>query len=232
MTGRRSAPAIVKAAGGGGTGTFDIVLSTPDVDRDGEALAVKDWVQPLPDRIMLNADHAMTVGSVIGSGVPTIENGQLRVRGTFASTDQAQQLRQLVVEGHLTGCSVEYFERPGGQRELIGGALVYTPANPAAKVLSAKSADVVDGDDADEPNGIEPEDVAALAVVVLGLIAAGPSDVPTILADVQDRLTAISSADPTAEPADGGTPTDSAEADMVKALSAAARAKALALMLG
>lgn len=130
-------------------GTFSVILSTPDKDRDGESLTADTWEQPLPDHIPFDIDHEMSVLGTVGSGAPRInEKGQLVVDGKFASTDQAQTVRTLVKEGHVTKTSVA-FRRIKSQkdgksvetRELLNGAFVNTPANPHADILTAKSLD-------------------------------------------------------------------------------------------
>lgn len=109
-------------------GEFDMILSNDALDRDGETLLPEDWAQPLPDTIPINANHSGDVSDIVGSGEPFIdEAGNLRVRGTFATTPLAQHLRALVNEGHLRGVSVEFLRRKDGNRtvnELIGGAFV------------------------------------------------------------------------------------------------------------
>jgi hypothetical protein len=136
--------AAVSPASDAGPGEFDIILSTAARDREGEVVAPGSWVMPLPDVIPINANHSSDVSDIVGSGAPWIDaDGHLRVRGTFASTPQAQHVRSLVQEGHLRTVSVEMLRRKGvnGEpvNELVGGAFVLLPANPQAIVLSAKA---------------------------------------------------------------------------------------------
>ncbi|WP_344997212.1 hypothetical protein [Tsukamurella soli] len=80
----------------------------------------------------------MSSNGVIGSGTPYLDGaGNLRIRGTFAGTAKAQEVRQLVTEGHLQGASVEFLNGPDG-RQLLGCGIVYVPSNPDARVLTAK----------------------------------------------------------------------------------------------
>ena len=59
-------------------GTFEVILSAPTKDRDGETLLPSEWKQPLPDHITFDQDHGMSVASTVGSGVPRIdEKGNL-----------------------------------------------------------------------------------------------------------------------------------------------------------
>jgi hypothetical protein len=129
-------------------GTFDVILSAPVKDRDGETVKPDEW-EPLPDHITFDIDHGMSVASTVGSGKPSLdENGNLRVAGTYASTQLAQDTRALVNEGHIRTTSVAFLRKSDKdskgkttvRRELLNGAFVAIPANPAALVLSSKAA--------------------------------------------------------------------------------------------
>lgn len=120
-------------------GEFDILLSNDALDRHGEQLHQKDWRQ-LPQWVPINVNHSDSVTDVVGSGRPYFDSqGNLRVKGAFADTDAAQHVRALVAGGHVKSVSVEFLRHRDGTRELIGGAFVSLPANPAAQVLSAKA---------------------------------------------------------------------------------------------
>lgn len=127
-------------------GQFDVILSTKALDRDGDELNADEWKQPLPDHITFDSDHGMSVATTVGSGRPFINDaGQLQVRGTFASTPHAQNVRTLVNEGHIKTTSVAFIQSKNkkdakAQRELLNGAFVAVPANPEALVLSSKAA--------------------------------------------------------------------------------------------
>jgi hypothetical protein len=130
---------------GDGPGEFDVLLSNGALDRDGERLALQSWVQPLPEQIPLNVDHSSHVSDIVGSGRPFFDTeGNLRVVGTFADTEQAQHVRALVNGGHVRSVSVEFLRRKDGngepRHELIGGAFVNVPSNPEARVLASKGA--------------------------------------------------------------------------------------------
>ena len=130
-------------------GEFDVILSTEALDRDNEKLYLDEWKQPLPDRITFDSDHGMSVATTVGSGVPVLEDGVLRVRGVFASTDHAQTVRTLVNEGHITKTSVAFRAIRDKKsntvtRELLNGAFVAVPANEEAVVLSSKSVKAAD----------------------------------------------------------------------------------------
>lgn len=127
-------------------GEFDVILSTKARDRDGDELLPDEWKEPLPEHITFDSDHGMSVETTVGSGKPFInDDGQLQVRGTFASTPHAQNVRTLVNEGHIRSVSVSFMQRKstkgaGVERELLNGAFVAVPANPEALVLSSKAA--------------------------------------------------------------------------------------------
>lgn len=127
-------------------GEFDVILSTSDLDRDGDELYADEWKTPLPDKITFDSDHGMSVATCVGSGRPFInDDGQLQVRGTFASTPHGQSVRTLINEGHVGSVSVAFRNLPKTskdakpQRELLNGAFVVVPANPKAVVLSSKA---------------------------------------------------------------------------------------------
>jgi hypothetical protein len=50
-------------------GSFEVILSAPTLDRDGEIIDSRAF-EPLPPRINFDTDHSMTCDSVVGSGVP------------------------------------------------------------------------------------------------------------------------------------------------------------------
>lgn len=127
-------------------GSFEVVLSTPSKDRDGDELALEDWKTPLPDHITFDQDHGMNVASTVGSGVPSIEDGKLIVRGTYSSLPRAQEVRTLVKEGHIRTTSVAFMSEKVTKdgktktvRELLNGAFVAIPSNRDSVVLGSKA---------------------------------------------------------------------------------------------
>jgi hypothetical protein len=140
--------AVGTVSPGSDDGSFEIVLSTGTKDRDGEEVNSTEWEQPLPDHITMDADHGMTAEKTVGSGKPSIEDGRLIVRGTWAKTPLAQDIRSLVNDGHITKTSVAFLrktsvdQKSGSKvttRELLNGAFVAIPANPEAVILSSKA---------------------------------------------------------------------------------------------
>lgn len=130
-------------------GSFEVILSAPTKDRDGDTLLPEEWKQPLPDHITFDSDHGMSVASTVGSGVPRIdeETGNLVVSGTYSSLPRAQEVRTLVNEGHINRTSVAFMtekkpQKDGKQtvvRELLNGAFVAIPSNREAVILNSKS---------------------------------------------------------------------------------------------
>lgn len=128
-------------------GTFEVVLSAPTKDRDGDTLLPEDWKTPLPEKITFDSDHGMSVATTVGSGVPRIDEktGNLVVAGTFSSLPRAQEVRTLVKEGHIDRTSVAFMsektQKDGvtvTKRELLNGAFVAIPSNREAVILSSK----------------------------------------------------------------------------------------------
>jgi hypothetical protein len=129
-------------------GRFQVILSAPTLDRDGDTLLPDEWKQPLPDHITFDIDHGMSVATTVGSGAPHIDDqGRLIVDGTYSSLPRAQETRTLVNEGHIRTTSVAFMTEKSQQkdgatvvkRELLNGAFVAIPSNREALVLNSKS---------------------------------------------------------------------------------------------
>jgi hypothetical protein len=124
-------------------GGFVAVASDESLDRDGERLYLDEWVTPLPDRITVDVDHGMSVATTIGSAHPYFEGKKLMVDAAFSSLERAQQVRTLVVEGHISTVSiaalVDRSQKSGTpRRQLLNVGIVAIPANPNAVILDAK----------------------------------------------------------------------------------------------
>lgn len=125
-------------------GEFEAVLSTPDMDRDGETVTPGAF-NPLPKSIPVHFQHDF-VDKVppVGRAVPYYDGDVLKVKGTFASTPRAQELRSLVTEGVIDSMSAGFLttKRKGKsilQADLIEGSLTATPVNRSAMLLRAKA---------------------------------------------------------------------------------------------
>jgi hypothetical protein len=130
-------------------GTFEVILSAPTQDRDGEIVDSKAF-DPLPDHITFDTDHSMTCDSVVGSGVPSYaEDGTLRVKGSYAQDERSQIIRQKVLDGHIRTTSVTFMAAKRvaddkgidhvTQAELINGTFTPVPSNRESVVLASKS---------------------------------------------------------------------------------------------
>lgn len=130
-------------------GTFEVILSAPTQDRDGEIVDSKAF-EPLPDHITFDTDHSMTCDSVVGSGVPSYdEDGTLRVKGSYAQDERSQIIRQKVLDGHIRTTSVTFMaatrvkDAKGvdhvTKAELINGTFTPVPSNRESVVLASKS---------------------------------------------------------------------------------------------
>lgn len=128
-------------------GEFEVILSAPTLDRDGEVIDSKAF-DPLPNHITFDVDHGMSTETTVGSGVPYYEGDLLKVKGTFSSVPLGQTVRTLVTEGHIRTTSVAFMsaerETKDGvphiiKAELLNGAFVPIPSNREAAIIVAKS---------------------------------------------------------------------------------------------
>lgn len=130
-------------------GTFEVVLSAPTLDRDGEVVDAKAF-EPLPDHITFDTDHSMTCDSVVGSGTPSYSSdGRLIVKGGYADDERSQSIRRKVAQGHIRTTSVTFMaaEREKDSKgvphvvkaELLNGTFTPVPSNRESVVLTAKS---------------------------------------------------------------------------------------------
>lgn len=168
-----------------GPGSFEVILSAPTLDRDGEVIDANAF-DPLPDHITFDIDHGLSTATTVGSGTPRYEDGVLKVSGTFASTPLAQETRTLVAEGHIRTTSVAFMDPKRVdvdgtphivKAELLNGAFVPVPSNRQALVLAAKSLaaqaglqvveatepDHTDAESVEKSPAPDPEDPAAEA---------------------------------------------------------------------
>jgi HK97 family phage prohead protease len=141
--------ATVKAVGGDdGPGEFEAILSTSTLDRDGEVIAAKAF-DPLPESIPIYCEHDWKSGALpVGRGVPFYDGDVVKLKGRFATSTRAQEVRALVTDGTVDSMSVGFLN---GKREMKSGARTVTsgelfecslsaiPINTTAKILAAKS---------------------------------------------------------------------------------------------
>lgn len=136
--------AEVKATGDDGA-EFESVLSAPTLDRDFEIIDTNAFA-PLPASIPIHAFHDFH--DPVGRGVPYYDGDVLKVKGMFASTARAQEIRTLVKEGIIGSMSVGFMPptREKGEdgvdhithAEILEGSFVSVPSNRESAVLMAK----------------------------------------------------------------------------------------------
>jgi HK97 family phage prohead protease len=144
MDDKRFLLAEVKTTGDEGE-EFLAILSAPTLDRDKEIIDENAFA-PLPESIPVHLYHDFS--NPVGRAVPFYDEGVLKVRGFFASTDRAQEARTLVREGVIGSMSVGFMDaaREVGEDgvthitkgEILEGSFVSVPSNREAAVLMAK----------------------------------------------------------------------------------------------
>ena len=137
----------LKSTSDSGPGTFEGVMSSPVLDRDGEIIDALAFA-PLPKHITIDIDHGLTVEKTVGSGEPYYDtDGILKVKGSFASTPLGQVTRTLVKEGHIRHMSVAFrgavreLDEESGithirKGDLINCTITGIPANTATAVVA------------------------------------------------------------------------------------------------
>ena len=130
------------------TGTFKVIVSTEDRDRQGEVVSMDGWdlsfykTNPV---VLWAHDYSGQPIAVCTEIGPEVVNGKncLVASGKFAPTDEGQQLRKLYEGGFLTTTSVGFipkeFDQETGtitKQELLEFSFVPVPANPFAVSLS------------------------------------------------------------------------------------------------
>ena len=143
----RSMFATIKSVSDTGPGTFEAVASAPTLDRDAEIVA-KGAFNPLPRQVPIHVDHRYSAEALVGSARPYYAGDNLMVSGNFASTPRAQEVRQLVMDGHLTHMSVGFHDTVRSKNsdgvpvitraELLEVSFVTVSSNRDALVLAAK----------------------------------------------------------------------------------------------
>jgi hypothetical protein len=107
-------PEIIKAE----SGEFEAFLS---VIHKG------NWWSPLPAHIPIFVDYAMTPKNTVASAVPYFdEDGWLRVKGRFANTSWAEEIRSRVESGEIDLMQDQSFasESSHFHRVLLSGTFV------------------------------------------------------------------------------------------------------------
>ncbi len=220
-----------KAASDEDTGTFDVIISTMDVDRHGESVDVNGW----------DLTHYKTNGVVLWAhdygGLPigvctaiATQDGKLRAQGKFVPGDAnpfAQQVRKLYDFGAVKATSVGFIaEETNGnvitKAELLEFSFVPVPANPYCLTLEKAGWNVGEL----VTKGLllaEKKDDAPPADAPPADDGAGDGDAPDDAAEEEKEKTEV-----TAALADMKTKVDAVIDDAAKAVLAALGAEAAA----
>lgn len=202
-TNKEIADTIEKTKKAEDAGTFEVIISTADQDRQGEIVEQNGWDlrHYLKNPIVLWAHDYSSLPIGVADDVKVVE-GKLVATGRFASMEAnpfAQQVRKLYDQGIIKTTSVGFIaKRMEGNKimeaELLEFSFVPVPANPYA--ISMRQAQTLGIDivmlqmkgvtfkDTDEPAKadeikVEPEKKET------------PVEVPPTLADVMKALKAL-----------------------------------------
>ena len=137
----KSAIEATKQAPDSDTGTFEVVITTENLDRYQEVIALDGWElehyrkNPV---VLWGHDHNNLVAVCT---TLEIVDGKLVAKGKFAPTEEGQEKRKLYDEGFLRATSVGFIEkeREGNlitKAELLEFSFVSVPANPYALSLA------------------------------------------------------------------------------------------------
>lgn len=172
-----------KAASDGDTGTFEVVITTENLDRYNEVIKLDGWqlANYLNNPIVLwMHDHTQPIGVATSLA---IKDGKMVAQGKFAPNAMGQQVRQLYDAGIIKATSVGFIEleREGNlitKAELLEFSFVSVPANPYALSLAmerglsvnelvtkgmmviekeAQHEDPANGDEQEEDEEVQPE---------------------------------------------------------------------------
>lgn len=170
-----------KSSTGGGDGALIGYASTFGLDLGGDVVMpgafTKSIARIKAEGIPLLADHMAATSSVLGTIVDAWEDTHgLVIQARFASTPTAQDVRTLLLEGHLSKLSIGYetlddsYEDRDGQRvrllkeiKLWETSVVVFPMNEQAVVSTVKSRSA-------NPGGLD--DRLAVETVLIRLAAA------------------------------------------------------------
>lgn len=129
------------------TGTFEVIISTSDMDRHGEMIAQEGWdLENYRNNPVVLWAHDYKQLPVGVCDEVMLQDGKLVAKGRFAPTAFAQEVRQLYEAKMLfatsVGCMV--YEAEGNtftKQELLEFSFVPVPANPFALRLNEMGKD-------------------------------------------------------------------------------------------
>ncbi len=130
-----------RAASDEDTGTFEVVITTENLDRYREVIKLDGWelehyrANPV---VLWGHDHNRLIGMATSI---EIADGKMVAKGRFAPTAEGQEFRKLYDMGFLKATSVGFIEkeREGNlitKAELLEFSFVTVPANPYALSLA------------------------------------------------------------------------------------------------
>src|SRR5579862_6674875 len=124
----------IKAAEDGGT--FKVIISTSDEDRQGDTLDQSKWKLDNYEKnpVVLWAHEYYIPAIAICTGI-RVEGGKLVAEGKFAPAELnpfAGQIAGLYEAGFINTTSVGYLQHEDGDLELLEFSFVPVPANPYA----------------------------------------------------------------------------------------------------
>lgn len=131
------------------TGTFEVVITTENLDRYQEVISLSGWEldhyrnNPV---VLWGHDHNHLIGMATSI---EIVDGKMVAKGKFAPTEEGQEKRKLYEQGFLRATSVGFIEkeREGNlitKSELLEFSFVSVPANPYALSLALKEGRSID----------------------------------------------------------------------------------------
>lgn len=131
--------AEVKAADAKDVGTFEMIITTEDIDRVGEMIKSDAWEL---ERYMLNpvvlwAHNYSELPVGMTEKLEKVEGGKLKATGKFAAHEKAQTIRELYDGGYIKTSSVGFIPltMEGNiitKAELLEWSFVPVPCNPFA----------------------------------------------------------------------------------------------------
>lgn len=141
----KSAIAEARNASDAATGTFEVIITTENLDRYQEVISLAGWelehYRSNPVVLWGHDHHQLPVG--VATSIE-VAGGKMIAKGKFAPHPFAQTIRQLYEMGVLRATSVGFIEkeREGNlitKAELLEFSFVSVPANPYALSLAVKS---------------------------------------------------------------------------------------------
>lgn len=181
--------ADTKAASEADTGTFEVVITTENLDRYNEVIKLDGWMldhyrkNPV---VLWGHDHSRLIGMATSVDV---KDGKIVAKGKFAPTEEGQEKRKLYEAGFLRATSVGFIEheREGNiitKAELIEFSFVSVPANPYALSLAMERGIAINELVTKGIMFVEKGEEGASAELQP---TAAPEPVPQAAADAQER---------------------------------------------